>query len=92
MNINGTISSSKRPFIHMTAAAIGNIVSSFVFVPKEAVKSQMQAIRTGSIIWHGSSSSLSSTFSTINSNDKLFSFSLLVDSGFWLVFLFLFSR
>jgi len=69
MNINGTISSCKRPFAHMTAAAIGNVVSSFVFVPKEAVKSQMQAIRTGSIIWHGSSSSLSSlrTIDVINS-------------------------
>lgn len=35
---------------------MGNIISSFIFVPKEAVKIQMQAIKTGSVIWLGSSS------------------------------------
>lgn len=36
-------------FIHMLAAASGNVMSSFVFVPKDAIKSQMQAYKTGSI-------------------------------------------
>ena len=40
-----------RPVIHMLAAASGNIMSSFVFVPKDAIKQQMQAIKTGSIPW-----------------------------------------
>lgn len=40
-----------RPLIHMLAAASGNIMSSFVFVPKDAIKQQMQAIKTGSIPW-----------------------------------------
>lgn len=40
-----------RPFIHMLAAASGNIMSSFVFVPKDAIKQQMQAIKTGSTPW-----------------------------------------
>jgi len=38
-----------RPFIHMLAAASGNVMSSFVFVPKDAIKQQLQAIKTGSI-------------------------------------------
>mmetsp|Transcript_1409 Transcript_1409/g.1547 ORF Transcript_1409/g.1547 Transcript_1409/m.1547 type:complete len:361 (-) Transcript_1409:14-1096(-) len=40
-----------RPAIHMLAAASGNIMSSFIFVPKDAIKQQMQAIKTGSIPW-----------------------------------------
>jgi Mitochondrial carrier protein len=40
-----------RPVIHMLAAASGNIMSSFVFVPKDAIKQQMQAIKTGSVPW-----------------------------------------
>lgn len=40
-----------RPVIHMLAAASGNVMSSFVFVPKDAIKQQMQAIKTGSIPW-----------------------------------------
>jgi solute carrier family 25 S-adenosylmethionine transporter 26 len=40
-----------RPAIHMLAAASGNIMSSFVFVPKDAIKQQMQAIKTGTIPW-----------------------------------------
>ena len=31
-----------RPFIHMLAAASGNVMSSFVFVPKDAIKQQLQ--------------------------------------------------
>ena len=40
-----------RPVIHMMAAASGNIMSSFVFVPKDVIKQRMQAIKTGSIPW-----------------------------------------
>ena len=69
LNVNSTISSSQRALVHMSAAAVGNIVSSFIFVPKEAIKSQMQAIKTGSILWHGTSSSPSSlkTVDVVNS-------------------------
>lgn len=38
-----------RPFIHMIAAATGNVASSLVFVPKEAVKQQLQAFKTGAV-------------------------------------------
>lgn len=38
-----------RPFIHMIAAATGNVASSLVFVPKEAIKQQLQAFKTGAI-------------------------------------------
>ena len=39
----------QKPFLHMIAAASGNILSSFIFVPKEAIKQQMQALRVGAI-------------------------------------------
>ena len=45
----GTIQHYSRPFIHMLAAASGNVMSSIVFVPKDAIKQQLQAIKTGSI-------------------------------------------
>lgn len=38
-----------RPTIHMLAAASGNLASSFVFVPKDVLKQQMQAMRTGAL-------------------------------------------
>lgn len=38
-----------RPVIHMLAAVTGNIASSLVFVPKEAIKQKLQAINTGAI-------------------------------------------
>lgn len=38
-----------RPIIHMISAACGNLASSFIFVPKEAIKQQLQALKTGSI-------------------------------------------
>lgn len=38
-----------RPSIHVLSAATGNIVSSLVFVPKEAIKQQMQAFKTNSV-------------------------------------------
>jgi solute carrier family 25 S-adenosylmethionine transporter 26 len=38
-----------RPVIHMLAAASGNVISSIIFVPKEVIKSQIQAMTTGSI-------------------------------------------
>ncbi|KAJ1384015.1 mitochondrial carrier domain-containing protein, partial [Ochromonadaceae sp. CCMP2298] len=44
-----------RPFIHMISAASGNIASSFVFVPKETIKQQLQAIKMGSVEWAYSS-------------------------------------
>ena len=64
-----------RPFIHMLAAASGNIMSSFVFVPKDAIKQQMQAIKTGSIPWVRMSpfysSSIKSSVSTIRLPDVI---------------------
>ena len=45
----GSIQHYSRPFIHMLAAASGNVMSSVVFVPKDAIKQQLQAIKTGSI-------------------------------------------
>ena len=64
-----------RPFIHMLAAASGNIMSSFVFVPKDAIKQQMQAIKTGSIPWVRMSpfysSSIKSSASTIRLPDVI---------------------
>ena len=44
-----SIQTFSRPFIHMLAAASGNVASSVVFVPKDAIKQQLQAIKTGSI-------------------------------------------
>ena len=38
-----------RPAVHMLAATSGNVLSSIIFVPKDMVKQQMQARRTGSI-------------------------------------------
>ena len=43
------IQTFSRPFIHMLAAASGNVMSSVVFVPKDVIKQQLQAIKTGSI-------------------------------------------
>ena len=37
------------PLVSMISAASGTIASSVIFVPKEAVKQQLQAMRTGSI-------------------------------------------
>ena len=45
-----------RPAIHMVAAATGNIASSLVFVPKEAIKQKLQAINTGAIAFPASGS------------------------------------
>ena len=45
----GSIQHYSRPFIHMLAAASGNVMSSVIFVPKDAIKQQLQAIKTGSI-------------------------------------------
>lgn len=45
---NGTLS---RPLIHMIAASAGNVASSFVFVPKETIKQQLQAFKSGTIPW-----------------------------------------
>lgn len=45
---NGTLS---RPLIHMIAASAGNIASSFVFVPKETIKQQLQSFKSGTIPW-----------------------------------------
>lgn len=42
-----------RPLIHMLAAIGGNIASSFIFVPKDVIKQQLQAFRTDSVIWSG---------------------------------------
>ena len=39
-----------RQGVHMLAAASGNVASSLVFVPKDALKQQLQALRTGSIM------------------------------------------
>ncbi|RYH17555.1 solute carrier family 25 protein [archaeon] len=38
---------TNRHFIHGIAATTGNIASSFVFVPKETIKQQLQAFKTG---------------------------------------------
>eukprot|EP01038_Epipyxis_sp_PR26KG_P007847 gene7847-10654_t len=43
-----------KPLIHMLAAATGNIFSSVIFVPKDALKQQLQSYRTGSIAWTAS--------------------------------------
>eukprot|EP00607_Mallomonas_marina_P007798 CAMPEP_0182418888 /NCGR_PEP_ID=MMETSP1167-20130531/3265_1 /TAXON_ID=2988 /ORGANISM="Mallomonas Sp, Strain CCMP3275" /LENGTH=200 /DNA_ID=CAMNT_0024593349 /DNA_START=510 /DNA_END=1109 /DNA_ORIENTATION=- len=42
-----------RQAIHMASAAMGNICSSLVFVPKEVMKQQMQVIRTGALSYTG---------------------------------------
>ena len=59
----------------MLAAASGNIMSSIVFVPKDAIKQQMQAIKTGSIPWVRMSpfysSSIKSSVSTIRLPDVI---------------------
>ena len=41
---------TSRHIVHGLAAASGNIVSSFVFVPKETIKQQLQAFRTGTYV------------------------------------------
>lgn len=46
-----------RQLIHVISAASGNLASSFIFVPKEAIKQQLQAFKTGSL--QSSASSLS---------------------------------
>ena len=59
----------------MLAAASGNIMSSFVFVPKDAIKQQMQAIKTGSIPWVRMSpfysSSMKSSVATVSLPDVI---------------------
>ena len=40
---------SQSPIVHTIAAAFGNLLSSIVFVPKDAIKSQLQAYKTGSV-------------------------------------------
>ena len=42
-------STLSRQSIHMLAAVSGNLASSFLFVPKDALKQQMQALRTGTL-------------------------------------------
>eukprot|EP01039_Chlorochromonas_danica_P000730 gene730-793_t len=44
------VNMTNRHLAHTLAAACGNIASSFVFVPKEAIKQQLQAYRTGSLL------------------------------------------
>jgi solute carrier family 25 S-adenosylmethionine transporter 26 len=46
-----------RPFVSIIAAAMGNIISSFIFVPKDAIKSQMQSIQSNRIVWAGAATS-----------------------------------
>ena len=46
---NATIS---RPLINMISAGSGNILSSIIFVPKERIKQQLQAVRAGTVVWH----------------------------------------
>lgn len=50
---NSTVVS--RQAIHTMSAASGNIMSSIVFVPKEAIKQQLQALKTGMIELPGGS-------------------------------------
>jgi solute carrier family 25 S-adenosylmethionine transporter 26 len=40
---------SKRGLIHMIAAASGNVVSSFIFVPKEVIKQRLQTGRESTV-------------------------------------------
>lgn len=40
-----------RHIIHTIAASSGNIASSFVFVPKETIKQQLQTFKSGTIPW-----------------------------------------
>jgi hypothetical protein len=44
------VDSLGRPAVHMLSAACGNVISSIVFVPKDLLKQQMQALRTGSAL------------------------------------------
>lgn len=44
-----------RPLISTISAAIGNIASSIIFVPKDAIKSQMQGIKSNRMVWEGAS-------------------------------------
>ncbi len=39
------------PIVYATAAGGGNLASSILFVPKEVLKQQLQAYRTGSLKW-----------------------------------------
>ena len=48
-----------RQTINALAAMTGNLVSSVVFVPKEALKQKLQAIKTCSVPWLGKKSLLS---------------------------------
>lgn len=40
------------PFIYMISAVSGNIMSSVIFVPKDVLKQQLQALRTESMAWN----------------------------------------
>ena len=54
--------SLSRQSIHMLSASCGNILSSIIFVPKETIKQNLQAIRTGVL----SNNRISSVTSTID--------------------------
>jgi hypothetical protein len=41
-----------RPVRYMIAASSGNIMSSLIFVPKEVIKQQVQAFKSGSLPWN----------------------------------------
>eukprot|EP01036_Dinobryon_divergens_P030552 gene30552-39814_t len=53
-----------RQSIHMLSASCGNILSSIVFVPKETIKQNLQAIRTG-VITNNRISSVTSTIDIV---------------------------
>ena len=53
-----------RQSIHMLSASCGNILSSIVFVPKETIKQNLQAIRTG-VISNNRISPVSSTIDIV---------------------------
>ena len=57
-----------RPVIHMLAAATGNIASSLIFVPKEAIKQKLQAINTGAIKSLATSGSIAAEAAAVQSN------------------------
>ena len=38
-----------RVYIHTISAALGNVLSSLIFVPKEAIKQQIQVLKTGTL-------------------------------------------
>jgi hypothetical protein len=75
---NTSVTFLPRPTIHMLAAISGNVLSSIIFVPKDAVKIRIQAIRTGSVTITGSSAAaMTSAVTTVSSGEALASTGLL---------------